>query len=89
MISKNAYAQVYYIINEMSEELRNKIPEEIRNNIDVRRNKEYKCDINEDIENMELLEDTKKLLSVLYTDYIASKEEKEFILDKEKAVKNK
>ena len=37
MISKNAYSQVHYIISEMSEELRNKIPKNIRHNIDIKK----------------------------------------------------
>ena len=45
--------------------------------------------IDEDgIESAELLEDTEKILSVLYTDYLATEEEREIILNKEKIISN-
>ena len=47
----------------------------------------YKSD--EEWEEKELLEDTEKILSVLYTDYIASEEEKTVILNKEKIIMQK
>ena len=43
---------------------------------------------NKDLENIELLEDTEKILSVLYTDYFSTEEEKEIILNKEKMLES-
>ena len=85
MLSKKAYTEAYFIINEMSEEMRSKIPDKIIKNIENRMDKTYEFYIEEeDIETAELLEDTEKILSVLYTDYLSTPEEREVILNKEK-----
>lgn len=87
MLSSQAYTEVFYIVNLMSEEMRSKIPEKIFNNIKSRMDNKYEFLIDEDeIESVELLEDTEKILSVLYTDYLATEEEREIILNKEKIV---
>lgn len=85
MLNRKAYTEVYYIVNLMSEEMKNMIPEKVLNNIKNRMDKEYELYIDEDdIENLELLEDTEKILSVLYTDYLSTEEERQIILNKEK-----
>lgn len=89
MLDKKAYTEVFYIINEMSEELRSKIPSEIIKNIEKKMDRTYDFNIEEDIENAELLEDTEKILSVLYTDYLATDEEREVIKNKERILKEK
>ncbi len=72
-MESRAYTEANYIINEMSEEMKNKIPAKILKNIENRMDKTYKFYIeNDDFENVELLEDTEKILSVIYTDYLAS-----------------
>ena len=82
MLNRKAYTEVYYIVNLMSEEMKNMIPEKVLNNIKNRMDKEYEFYIDEDdIENLELLEDTEKILSVLYTDYLSTEEERQIILD--------
>lgn len=87
MLSSQAYTEVFYIVNLMSEEMRSKIPEKIFNNIKSRMDNKYEFLIDEDeIESVELLEDTEKILSVLYTDYLATEEEREIILNKEKII---
>lgn len=87
MLDKRAYTEAYFIINEMSEEMRNKIPDKIIKNIENRMDKTYEFYIDEeDIETAELLEDTEKILSVLYTDYLSTPEEREIILNKEKII---
>ena len=84
-MDSRAYTEAYYIISEMSEEMRNKIPDKILNNIERKMDKDYEFYIeDEDFENAELLEDTEKILSVLYTDYLASDEEKMIIKNKER-----
>lgn len=89
MLSSKAYTETFYIINLMSEEMRNKIPKKILNNIKSRMDNEYEFFIDEDgIESAELLEETEKILSVLYTDYLATEEEREIILNKEKIISN-
>ena len=89
MLDKKAYTEVFYIINEMSEELRSKIPSEIIKNIENKMDRNYDFNIEDDIENAELLEDTEKILSVIYTDYLASDEEREIIQKKEMYLKQR
>lgn len=89
-MDSRAYTEVNYIINEMSSEMKSKIPSQILKNIEDRMDKNYDFHIEEeDFENAELLEDTEKILSVLYTDYLASDEEKAVIKNKEKMLENK
>lgn len=89
MLDKMAYTEVFYIINEMSEEMKSKIPEKIMKNIQDRMDKNYEFYVDEEnIENLKLLDDTEKILSVLYTDYFSTDEEKEIILNKEKIIAN-
>lgn len=88
MLNSKAYSEVFYIINSLSQEMKNKIPSQILKNIEDKMDKNYEVFI-DDIENMELLEDTEKILSVLYTDYFATNEEKEIILNKEKVLKQR
>ena len=87
-LNPKAYAQVSYIINNMSSELKKKIPKEIISTIEKRKDSSYKINV-ENIEDLKLLEDTEKILSVIYTDYIATVEEKKIIKNKEKIVKNR
>ena len=87
MVDTRAYTEVYYIINEMSQELRSLIPERIIQNIKSKMDINYEFNIeDEDIEEVELLEDTEKILSVLYSDYLATEEEKQVIKAKERAI---
>ena len=87
MINTKAYTEVYYIINEMSDELRSKIPDSVIQNIKDKMDPNYEFNKNcEDIELVELLDDTEKILSVLYTDYFATEEERKVILAKEKSI---
>lgn len=90
MINSKAYTEVYYIINEMSDELKSKIPQSIKKNIKENMDKNYQFDVeSKDIETIDLLEDTEKILSVLYTDYIATEYERKIIKAKEKILLNK
>lgn len=85
MIDKKAYTEVYKLIEILPEEQKKKIPEDfidvIKNNMDT----SYKFEIDtENIEEIDLLEDTEKILSVIYTDYLATEEERRIIKNKEK-----
>lgn len=89
-MDSRAYTECYYIIEQMSEELRNKIPEKIRKTIEQKMDKNYKFHIeNEDFENAKLLKDTEKILSVLYTDYLSTDEERMIIKNKEQIINAK
>lgn len=87
-MDKRAYSEVNYIINNMPEEMKDKIPEDVIINIQNKMDKDYVVKI-KDIEYDELLPDTEKILAVLYADYIAPEEERRFIKDTEKRIKDK
>ena len=89
MLDKRAYTEAFYIINEMSEELKSKIPNEIIKNIESKMDTNYEFYIDDDIDDAELLEDTEKILSVLYTDYLATDEERDIIKKKEKILQER
>lgn len=83
-----AYTQVYTILEMLSEEEKKKIPEKILIGIKNKMDKKYEFEINEEnIEEVVLLEDTERILSVIYTDYLASNEEKNIIKNKEDSLK--
>lgn len=87
MIDKKAYTEVYKIIELLPNELKNKIPKDIILGIKDNIDKNYEFEINEEnIDNINLLEDTEKILSVLYTDYLATEEERKVIKNKEKMI---
>ena len=79
-MNSKAYTEVNFIINEMDSELSNKIPKDIKEMIREKMDKNYEFYIEDnEWEEKDLLEDTEKILSVLYTDYIANDEEKKLI----------
>lgn len=90
MLDTKAYNEVNAIIKIMPREMQEKIPENLRKTIEFNQDKNYKFNIDEtNIEDIEFLEDTEKILSVLYTDYFASEEERKIILNKEKTLELK
>lgn len=85
MLDSRAYAEVNTIIRALSTRERNKIPKKIRDNIEQKMDKNYTCNIDcKDIKNAILLDDTKKILSVLYTDYFSTYDEREIATKIEK-----
>ena len=59
MLNSKAYTEVFCIINLMTDEMKTKIPEKIMKNIQERMDINYEFYIyEEDIEDVELLEDT-------------------------------
>lgn len=68
MLDKKAYTEVYYILSNMSDEMRDRVPKKIVKNIRKRMDKNYDFEIN-DFNNVKLLDDTEKILAVLYNDY--------------------
>ena len=80
-----AYTQVYSILQMLSEENKNKIPAELIEGIQREMDKDYEFEIDADTEDeLELLDDTEKILSVIYTDYLATDEEQKVIQNKER-----
>lgn len=87
-ITKQAYSEVYAIINLMSWNLFTKIPQKILENIENKRDKEQEIEIN-NIEEYHPSEQANKLLAVLYKNYFATDEEKKVIQAKEKILYQK
>ena len=88
----NAYAEVYTILEYLDETERKKIPQKVLDAIEQSRNTEYIFDLEDDIELQEqdLLPETKAILFNLFRDYLAEPWQKEKILEmqKEERLKN-
>lgn len=82
-IAKQAYSEVYAILNLMSLNMINKIPEKILENIENKRDKEQVLEI-DNMEEYHPSEQANKLLAVIYKNYFATDEEKSIIKSKEK-----
>lgn len=85
MINPIAYTEINVIIKNLPKEMQEKIPEDIRKTIEYNSDKNYYFTF-DSFEKTELLEDTKKILSVLYTDYFATENERKVILAKERLI---
>ena len=83
MIEAAAYSQVSFIIGKMSYELQSRIPKDIRELIESKKDKNLVIEA-ENVNDLKLLKDTEKMLSVLYTDYLATEEERKIIRGKER-----
>ena len=79
---KDAYTEVYEIIEQLNEEEYNKIPPQVIKAIEENRNTEYEFELDEDIElkDQELLPETKAILFNLFRDYLSTPEQKEKII---------
>lgn len=86
MINKKAYNEVNEIIKNMPKNMQEKIPLKLRKTIEYNMDKKYTVNPR-DIEDFNLLKDTKEILSVLYTDYFSTEYERKIILAKENMIK--
>ncbi len=79
---KNAYAEVYSILQELEEKEYAKMPIEILEVIKQNRNTKYDYELDEDIElkNQPMLPETKAILFNLFRDYLATPKQKEAII---------
>ena len=79
---RNAYKEVYTVLQELNEEEYNKIPPEIIETIKENSNEEYEFVLNDELELKEqlLLPETKAILFNLFRDYLATPLQKEKIL---------
>lgn len=75
---KNAYAQSYVIVNYLLELGEIIVPDKLMNILENKRNKNYKYDIN-DLNQIELLPDTEKILTEVFLECLVNKEEKKEI----------
>lgn len=80
---QKAFSEINFILDNSETNITNKIPKKfidlIKNNMD--KNYVVKIDLSNGIENSVLLDKTKDILSLIYRDYICSKEEREELID--------
>ena len=78
---KNAYTEVYIILQDLDEEELNKIPSDIIKAIAENRNREYHFELDDELELKEhtLLPQTKAILLNLFRDYLATPKQRELI----------
>ena len=79
---KNAYTEVYIILQDLNEEEYNKIPPEVIETLDANRNKEYEYELDDELElkDQPMLPETKAILFNLFRDYLATPEQKTKII---------
>ena len=88
---KNAYTEVYTILQELDEEEYSKIPPEVIETIKINRNKEYEYVLDEELELKEqlMLPETKAILFNLFRDYLATPEQKVKIIKMQNEARQK
>ena len=75
---KNAYTQTYVIVNYLLQTGEIVVPEKMINELESKRNTNYKFNIN-DINKISILPDTEKLLTYVFLECVANSEEKKQI----------
>ena len=88
---KNAYAEVYTILQELKEEEYNKIPLEVIETVKVNKNEEYEYELDDELELKEqpMLPETKAILFNLFRDYLATPEQKAKIIKMQSEARQK
>ena len=91
-IYRNAFEEVYIILNYLKREEYSKIPKNVIETIEKNRNKDYifKFDIDKELMNQNMLEETRAILFNLFKDYLCTPKQKEKFLqvNKEQIIKN-
>ena len=79
---KNAYIEVYTILQDLNEEEYNKIPPEVIETIKENSNEEYEYFLDDELElkDQPMLPETKAILFNLFRDYLANPEQKSKII---------
>lgn len=79
---KNAYAEVYTILQELNKEEYNKIPPEVIETIEANRNEDYEYELDDELKlkDQPMLPETKAILFNLFRDYLATPEQKAKII---------
>lgn len=89
---RNSFSEVYIILQYLNKEELNKIPQEVLEVIEENKNNDYCYNINEDLDlnEQEMLPETKALLFNLFRDYLSTPVQKEKILkmQREDRIKN-
>ena len=85
-ITYKSFSEVYDIINHLEIELYNKIPIKFIKSIEQNRDTEYKpnIDYSKSINDQDLLDETRVILSLIYRDYICLPDKKSQLLQKDK-----
>ena len=77
-----AYKEVYDILKNIPKEDLEKIPENVLKTIEEKKDDNYNFEFSGNIENQELLKETRALLATIYKNYWANTEEKGLIEEK-------
>ena len=79
---KNAYKEVYVILQDLNEEEYSKIPSEIIKVLKENMNEEYEFELDEELElkEQQMLPETKAILFYIFRDYLANPEQKNKII---------
>lgn len=86
---KKALSEVSAIINNVPEELQEKISDNFKKIIEKEKDKEYKPDINELVIKNNMLPETVIILQMIYRDFLCSEEEREILKKEEQETTNK
>ena len=88
---KNAYTEVYTILQDLNEEEFNKIPPEVIETLDTNRNKEYEYFLDDELElkDQPMLPETKAILFNLFRDYLATPEQRTKIIKMQNEARQK
>lgn len=80
---KNAFAEVYEILNLLDKEEYKKIPQNVINAIETNRNYEYNYHINNEIElcKQPMLPETKAILYNIFRDYLSTQNQRQKIVE--------
>ena len=80
---KNAFAEVYEILNLLDKEEYKKIPQDVINVIETNRNCEYNYHINNEIElcKQPMLPETKAILYNIFRDYLSTQNQRQKIIE--------
>lgn len=80
---KNAFSEVYEILNLLDKEEYKKIPQDVINVIETNRNCEYNYQINNEIElyKQPMLTETKAILYNIFRDYLSTQNQRQKIIE--------
>jgi len=81
-----AFSEVYDIVNHIEKDLYNKIPKKFIAMLEKNKDEKYvpQIDYSKSINEQKLLKDTRVILSLIYRDYICTKEEREEIDERDR-----
>lgn len=86
ILSEDVAAEVVEIFNYLEKDIYIKIPNQLKNKLNEIRNRKhgFKFDISKKLKEQEIMPETEKILTYLFLKYCCTKEEKEFLTNKER-----